>query len=300
MPAQDTAEIKEKIIQTLNMRGPSLPIHIANIIKMNTLFTSAFLSELVSERKIKISNMRVGSSPIYYLEGQESKLETFSQHLNEKEREALELLKQKKFLKDLEQTPVIRVALRAIKDFAVSFQNPDTKEIFWRFFTISEEEFKVPEKQEIKEEEEKKEVPEEKDSTLKTEVKEKRLDIFDNKKEYKKPKKKAIKTSKKDSEKFFNEIKEFLNKNSIEFLDIIEFGRREILLKVKKNETELLAMAFNKKRITETDIIKAGNKSKEIKLPYIVLSKGEVLKKITNLIEAINGLSGIKNINEKL
>ncbi|MFC1682475.1 hypothetical protein ACFL0X_02575, partial [Nanoarchaeota archaeon] len=65
---------------------------------------------------------RVGSSPVYFLEGQERGLEGFSNHLKSKEKEAFDLLKEKKFLGDSEIEPAIRVALRAIKDFAVPFE----------------------------------------------------------------------------------------------------------------------------------------------------------------------------------
>jgi len=88
MPTQDTSGIKGNILSILKQRGPSLPVHIARETSLSILFASAFLSELLSERKIKISNMRVGSSPIYYILGQENQLENFSLHLNNKEKEA--------------------------------------------------------------------------------------------------------------------------------------------------------------------------------------------------------------------
>ena len=47
---KDTSEIKEKILSILKRRGPSLPVHIAKEIESSMLFTSAFLSELVSEK----------------------------------------------------------------------------------------------------------------------------------------------------------------------------------------------------------------------------------------------------------
>jgi len=122
MPAQDTSQIKEKIIFTIKRRGPSLPVHIAKEIGLNMLFTSAFLSELFSEKKIRISNLKVGSSPVYFLSGQEPMLENFSQYLKSKEKDAFMILKERKFLKDNVQDPAIRVALRAIKDFAIPFK----------------------------------------------------------------------------------------------------------------------------------------------------------------------------------
>ena len=96
MPTQDTSKIKEKIIFTLRRRGPCLPVHIANEIQTSILFASAFLSELVSEKKIKMSYMKVGSSPIYFIPGQERHLERFSEHLKSKEKEAFLLLRERK------------------------------------------------------------------------------------------------------------------------------------------------------------------------------------------------------------
>ena len=98
MPQQSASEIKEKILSTLRLRGPSLPVHIAKQTDLSILFSSAFLSELLSEGKIKMSHMKVGSSQIYHLPGQEARIENFSQHLNPKEKEAFTLLKDKKIL----------------------------------------------------------------------------------------------------------------------------------------------------------------------------------------------------------
>ena len=85
--------------------------------------------------------MRVGNSPIYFIQGQEHQLEKFSVYLKSKEKEAFILLQEKKFLKDSEQTPAIRVALRQIKDFAFPFKR--NNEIIWRYLTSKESEFKM-------------------------------------------------------------------------------------------------------------------------------------------------------------
>ena len=61
---KDASEIKERIITSLKYRGASLPVHLAKAAGESILFTSAFLSELMSERRIKTSHMRVGSSPV--------------------------------------------------------------------------------------------------------------------------------------------------------------------------------------------------------------------------------------------
>ncbi|MEK6845079.1 MAG: hypothetical protein AABX44_02380, partial [Nanoarchaeota archaeon] len=138
MSQQDHLQVKEKIISFIKMKGPNLPVHIGKEINTNILFTSAFLSELTSEKRLKVSNLKVGNSSLYFLSGQEPLLEGFSQHLKSKEKDALELLKQKRVLKDSEQHPAIRVALQGIKDFAIPFKKDD--QIYWKYLTVSDQE----------------------------------------------------------------------------------------------------------------------------------------------------------------
>ncbi len=138
MATQDTTQLKERIVSIIRTKGPSLPVHIAKGIEQSMLFTSAFLSELLSEKKLKTSNLRVGSSPLYLIKGQEQGIENFSNHLRSREKDAFILLKEKSFLKDSDQEPAIRVALRAIKDFAIPFKR--NGEGHWRYFTVPENE----------------------------------------------------------------------------------------------------------------------------------------------------------------
>jgi len=144
MPAQDTKPTKDKIMEVLNKRGPSLPVHIAKETGLSMLFASAFLAELLSSKKIRIGHLKVGGSPIYMIPGHESKLESFSQYLKSKERDAFMLLKEKKFLEDSQQDPAIRVALREIKDFAMAFQTEG--KVIWRYFIIPESQYINPTK----------------------------------------------------------------------------------------------------------------------------------------------------------
>lgn len=280
MPIKDTSKIKEKIISTLRIRGPSLPVHIAREIESSILFTSAFLSELASEKRIRISNIKIGNSPLYYLPEQRFLLERFSSHLKSREKDAFLILKEKKFLRDREQDPAIRIALREIKDFALPFQKDE--EIIWRFFSIPEEEFET-EKKEIK------------PIIKKEEKREKDLGIFDRPKQIKTkkiPKKKGLQKE----NRFFEEIKNFLANNSLEISDITSFGKNEIILKINDKGEEKLLFAYNKKRIIEGDIIRASKKASEFKIPYIILSKGEPLKKLQDLLGALNNLSFIGKV----
>jgi hypothetical protein len=307
---QQTNQIKEKIIEFLKRKGPSLPVYIAKEINTSILFTSAFLSELLSEKRITLSNMKVGNSPIYYIKGQENLLENYSNYLKNKEKEAFLLLKEKKFLKDSEQEPAIRIALREIKDFAIQFRLQNSQELIWKYYTTPIKGYLAKEesvkKDVAKEESVKKDVAKE-ESVKKDVAKEESVkkdvakeEILDRKPLKEKISKIKIKNNKKNSRKkenqFFNKVKEHLSKNLIEILDIENFNKNDLCLIVKKDNQEEMIIAFNKRRITEDDIIKANKKAEEKRLKYTLLSLGEPLKKLTNFIDAIKNLSSLEKI----
>ena len=79
---------KRKITSILKLKGPSLPVQIAREIQLSSLFAGALLSELAKEKLIKISHMKVGGSPLYFIAGQEELLEKFHSYLPGKEKEA--------------------------------------------------------------------------------------------------------------------------------------------------------------------------------------------------------------------
>ena len=284
-------QIKEKILSILRLNGPSLPVHIAKGTGQSILFASAFLSELFYERKVRISDMKVGSSPLYLLPGQEAQLENFSNYLKGKEREAYLLIKEKGFLKDSEQQPAIRVALREIKDFAIQMKKEE--EIYWRYFLVSEEELNS--RKETKQtEEEKTEEQTEEPEVIEINISEEKGLQKAEKHEKKKIAKKKV--NKKQDEKFFNRIKEFLSEKNIDIVDIQSFNKDDLVLKIKENKEERLLIAYNKKRITSADLLKAHKKSLEEGLSYDILSIGEISKELKDLIPAIKNLSQIEKI----
>jgi hypothetical protein len=311
------SETKEKIVRVLRTYGPLLPVHISTRIDSNILFTSAFLSELLSEKKVKMSQMRVGSSPIYFINGQENQLERYIDNIKGKEKEALILLKEKKFLKDKNQETAIRVALRSIKDFAIPFQK--NNELYWRYFTEPENEFGseeikteplkkekegIPTKEIINSESQiirnehdhKEQSSEEKTLLQKKEISEDKSGKNKEKIRKKIAKKKKPKTSEKANEKFFNKIKEHLAEKQIEILSIEGFSKKDLTLKIKEGNKEKILVAYNKKRLTEKDIMDSYKKIKDQEIKYVLLSTGEQSKKLTSLIEAIKNLDRIEKI----
>ncbi len=301
---------KERILSIIKVKGPSLPLQIARGIGSDGLFTSAFLSELYSEKKLKMSSMKVGSAQLYFLEGQEAMLENFIGHLNIREQEAFSLLKNEKVLEDETQTPVTRVALRAIKDFAISMRvriNGESR-IFWKNFLLPDTEFEkiVTERMmPVKKQEEKIEEREEKNAEkrvrkkevkarkvakaekVKTEGVKKEILETENQKEIKEEAKadearrdvgKAVREY-----EFSKSVREHLVGREIEILNVILEKNKEFSAKVSANmifgKQEMMLFAKDKKSITDVDLALALQKAQAEKMPALILSEGELNKK---------------------
>lgn len=133
---------QEQLLSFVRQQGPILPSQLVSPFGLNTLILGAALAELVREKKLFVSSAKIGGSPVYYLSDQRSRLEMLYKHLNEKDRRTYDLLKEKKVVRDSEQTPLVRVSLRNIKDFAVPLEvtHSDTLEIFWKWYLTSQEE----------------------------------------------------------------------------------------------------------------------------------------------------------------
>jgi hypothetical protein len=271
----ETKEIHQKIISILKERGPSLPIQIAKETEMSSLFISAFLSELTNEKRIKVSNLKVGGSPLYYLEGQEEKLEQFYKYLHPKEAEAFLLLKEKKVLKDSDQEPAIRVALRSIRDFAVGFRKDE--EIYWRFHSMSEEE--------IKEQEQPKKIKRIEPKIK--QIKEPKPDVkFQN--PLIREERPAQKKEKPKSDFVLRTI-EFLNKEEFKIIEEKDYKTKEYncIIEVNSNlgPIKFITQAKDKKTITDLDLKKILSESQRIPLPALMIYTQDLSKKAKEYAE---------------
>ena len=307
---------KERIVSLLKLKGPSLPVQIAKGIGVEPLFASAFLSELFRENKIKMSNMRVGSSPLYYIEGQDDLLERFVEHLNSREKESFLLLQKNRVLDDEAQSPVMRVALRAIKDFAISVRvrTEGNAKLYWKYFRIKDDEFKemvqesisgkilvksieseiIANKEEKLDESISKKVEEikvEKSIEVNEEVekakveksityeRESKVEEFANvKKEVKVRKEKKIQEN-----LFSKKIKNYLKGRDIELLDVFLERKKEIFGRVRINmlfgKQEFYLVAKDKKNVSDNDLAIALQKAQAFKMPILFMSSGELQKK---------------------
>ncbi|PIN73942.1 hypothetical protein COV20_02410 [Candidatus Woesearchaeota archaeon CG10_big_fil_rev_8_21_14_0_10_45_16] len=132
--------VHDQILLYIKASGPTTPTRIAKVIKEETLIASAHLSDLSSQRKLRISDLKVGGSPLYYLPGQEDQLYRFAAgNMNEKDVMVLERLKEERVLREGDLDLLSKVALRRLKDFAIPLQvsTPDRTELFWKWHLLS-------------------------------------------------------------------------------------------------------------------------------------------------------------------
>ncbi|HLD79525.1 MAG TPA: hypothetical protein VJA18_03120 [Candidatus Nanoarchaeia archaeon] len=134
---------QDKILFFLRTIGPTIPSKVAKHINTEILLASAHLSDLVAQGKVKVSHLKIGGSPLYYLAGQEEKLYHFAAgNLNPKDFQVLEKLKEKRILRESSLDLLSKVALRSLHDFAVPLHVTiaGNKELFWKWHLLSDQE----------------------------------------------------------------------------------------------------------------------------------------------------------------
>ena len=264
---------KDKIIDLIKQKGPCLPFNIYKDLNTNLLFASAMLGELVSNRILKVTHLKRASSPYYYLEEQKEKLQNISNFLNEKDKLSYDLIKEKKVLKDSDQSPLTQVSLRSIKDYAIPLQinHQNQQIIFWKWYMLSNQEAEDKIKAII--------------GIKKQETKKKEIKQTQIKKT--KPKPTSSLTS---QTSFLDQITKYFKKNNITIIN-------QEMKNTKKTEIDFIielpsavgdlqyyCKAKNKKKINDADIASAFVQGQQKKLPVILLITGEMTKKSKEML----------------
>ncbi len=133
---------KEEIYEFVKNNGPVLTTTIVKEFRLNSVYAGAYLAELVSDKKIKVSNIRSGTSPVYYHDGQESSLVNFFSYLPAEERDSLSQLFQTRILEDVSLSTQAKITMRRFKEFAVPLGvTVDNKHhLFWKWNTLQDQE----------------------------------------------------------------------------------------------------------------------------------------------------------------
>lgn len=282
---------RDKILEFVKVKGPVLPVQISKEIGSNILMASAHLAELTASGRLKISTIKVGGSPLYYLPGQEAMLQKYTTNMNDKEKKAFDLLNQSKILRDSEQEPVIRVALREIKDFAIPLNvNYNNRiEIFWKWHLINNEEAEkiIKEKLQILE------MPTEKGAEEKLQQETKEQQKIEEKpvqQTQTQLKEKIRKYKPKDKEdNFLKDAMKFFEKSKISVLStetIKKNSEIDFIVEIPSvvGNLQYYCKAKNKKRISDSDLSNAYVRGQFKKLPILVISAGDLSAKAEEIL----------------
>ncbi|MFT4312977.1 MAG: hypothetical protein ACMXYA_01080 [Candidatus Woesearchaeota archaeon] len=132
----------DQILTIVKEKGPVLPAQISEVIDADTMLIGALLSDLSKWGSIMMTKQKWSGSPLYYVDSQIEGIQKLAEKMNEKDRQAFELLKKEKVLQDSKQTPLMRTCLRALHDFAkpLKVRTPTGDELYWKWYLLSNEE----------------------------------------------------------------------------------------------------------------------------------------------------------------
>ena len=302
-----------KILSFIKGKGPVLPFQIAKHIGTDIIMGSAHLAELSATGKVKVSHIKVGGSPLYYIPGQESMLSNFTGSLNEKELRAYNLLKEKTVLKDSELDSLTRVAFKEMRDFAIplNVNYNNSVEVFWKFFSANDSDAEAIIRQKLGIKEEKKEIIEQKqevqkkieqtqelqeekkaEDSIKKEnpekLQERKKEIFPEKtgkKESSKPKK-----ERKEKSEFYDSVILFFQKNKIEVIEteiIKKSSEIDFIIEVPSvvGNLRCYCKAKSKKKIDENELSSFFVKAQYKKLQPIFITDGDLSPRANDMLK---------------
>lgn len=297
--------LKEKVLELIKTKGPQLPVQIATQLKINSTFAGAFLSELIADGKVKYTALKVGGSPLYYVPGHELRLQSYIKYLGQREKEAYDFLLQEKLVKDEELSPVLRVAMRTITDFAIPLRVTTEHEstIFWKWYLVLEQE--VHELLEKRLGVHKEQIPSQPQQlslldigTKEEEKKEQKEEEKKESREKKKEKKEQI-----ESDSLPMIFSYFQEKGILVVSHSVKNAEVECIVKIPTplGEISYFCIAKKKKRCTEADLSAGYLKAHAKGLPFLFLAPEELSKKLhdfvtTHMPQVIIRTYGYKNL----
>lgn len=277
-------QLRDTVYQFVLENGPLIPVQVARNFKLEIMMASAYLSELVSNKKLNVTKfLKIGTSPLYYALGQEEKLSNFLSYLPQRPRQIALILQENKILRDNLIEPWQRVALREISDFAfpLRIRTDNGEEIFWHWYLFPESEaIPIINKALIKKQEQIVNEPKnEVQTTITPQVKQKKSSEFEN-----------------DVLNYLtNNNLEANNKKTIRKNSDLEF---ESSMQTNLGNIHIYIKARKKSSVNESDLGLALNLSNEKKIPILFLTDGKLTKKAEKYLQQ-NKLILFRNIYEK-
>ena len=295
-------EYREKILGLMKIKGPLLPAAVGKELGTNILLASAMLAELSDKGFVKISSLKVGGSPLYYLPDQKEMLQNFFSSLNEKDRRAAELLRDSKLLRDNEQDPLTRVSLRSIKDFAHPLEVTlgEMRELFWKWMMLPDSEAEILIREQLGQPKLEQKPRLEQRTEPKTEQKREQTKLVEapkaepeqrklkqeSQKETKQPKEAKLKPA---AGEFSPMIAEFFGENKIRIIEekcVKKNSDYDFVIEMESPVGRLVyyCKAKSKKTVGDADLAAAFVQGQLRKLPILFLSTGTLSKKAKEML----------------
>lgn len=285
---------------------PVLPTEVAKELGTNSMLASAMLSEMSEKGLLKVSHLKVGSSPLYYHPGHPEHLLGYVQHLNEKDRKTVSLLQEKGVLRDADLDPLTRVSLRNIKDFAspLDVTINGVKELFWKFYLLSDEQASEAIKRQLVPEEAKTEslpVQKQRKSMAKRRAQPAALVVQETLVQTPQQSHSTLGSGQPSGQAgvddpFLQQLLAFFSANNIKVVERVVLKRKaeyDFVLQVPSpvGSLQYYCKAKNKARVGEADLSQAYVQGQLKKLPVLFLASGSLTRPAQELLKELKGLT---------
>ena len=320
-------DYQDKIL-AMARNAPLTPTMVAKAVGKDSLIASAMLSAMTEKGLLKISYVKVGSTPLYYDPGKSEQLQDYSSYLNEKDRRVYEVLKEKKVLRENVLDPLSRVCVKNLKDFArpleVSFGG--NTEIFWKWYLLPDADAEpiikgiltgqmpLEQKQDEQPEQQPSPVPEqsapipaqpvleqeqapqpEQVSEVQKPKRVKKKKVETQKRIVDKIKEMIVPSAVKGSDNFLEQLNKYFSKNGVfvvKNMDQKRKGELEFIVEIESSVGALVyyCHAKDKKRVGEADLSNAFVQGQLIKLPVLFLTTGNLTKQAEKISKDFKGV----------
>ncbi len=134
---------KDNLLRFVRQNKYTTPTQVASDFETSTMIASAALSELAKENSIKITNLKLSSSPYYYDNNQrESLVELGEKHFSGNELNIFNKLRESQLINNASLTIPEQLAISKISDFAkpldIKYDSSDLKFWVWYLRDINE------------------------------------------------------------------------------------------------------------------------------------------------------------------
>lgn len=268
---------KEKIVEIISEEGPLLPVEIAAKAELNSFLAKGYLEDLLKEGKVKAEKQKAGSEPLFYLPGQEDRLE---EKREEAENTAVKIKNYKE--RKIEENPELKKKREEFMERLRKIENREREQ---------EEENTEEEREPESEEEEKK-------SSFKDKIKE---SVFQKKEEREEEQEEKEKEKvEEEEESFLKKAEDFLENNEVKIIEKIDEKkkREELIVSIpsKLRPIKHIVMIRDKKKLSKSDLALAYTKSLEEKMPSLVITHGKLTKTAKEYLNNTGELLTVKQL----